>query len=326
MTRLSRKLTIWRILTIVVVISASDYSNHNHARRPLENSLKIGADLNGPTRRDEIHQKQSSQEPPSYTSRCPSSPLPSLPSPFLSPDGLEAMPASFIRATKGDIAAARERWNDTLRWREETGMDIILDNPHPNLALIKKNYPHYFHLRGKNNECCYYEKPPKINLKALRKAGIQLDELVRHYALCCEYMWKKIETSEDGQSIYVIDLDGIRLRDFVGEVVDFVKRASLFCTKHYPERSGSIYVINVPTWFSVIWAVVKPMLDDETKKKIIILGHKKGIITKALIEKISIENIPSEYGGCSMPLGFSPEEQGFTSHFEILADSKKINQ
>jgi len=144
--------------------------------------------------------------------------------------------------------------------------------------------------------------------------------LLRHYALCTEYMWKEIEPSEEGRSIYVIDLDGIRLFDFAGEVIDFVKRASAIMAAHYPERSGSIFVINVPTWFSVIWNAVRPLVDEVTQKKITILRVGAEAITKALEEKISIDNIPPEYGGKSMPLGFSPEDQNFMMHYE------KINQ
>ncbi len=157
-----------------------------------------------------------------------------------------------------------------------------------------------------------------MNLAALRKEGVQLESLLRHYALCCEYMWKEIEDSEEGKSIYVIDLDGIGFRDFAGEVVDFVKRASKFTGDHYPERSGSIFVINVPSWFSVIWNVVKPMVDDVTKQKITIMKYGQEAITKALMEKIDINNIPPEYGGRSMPLGQSPEEIMFMKHFEQL--------
>ena len=101
-----------------------------------------------------------------------------------------------------------------------------------------------------------------MNLAQLRAEGIMIDELLKHDALCCEYMWTKIDNSEEGNSIYVIDLEGIGFRDFAGEVVDFVKKASSFTAAHYPERSGSIFVINVPSWFSVIWNVVKPMVDE----------------------------------------------------------------
>lgn len=229
-----------------------------------------------------------------------------------------SIPFRFIRATKGDVAAAKVRWAATCKWRTENSMDTCLIEPHPNVKLIKENYPHYFHLRGIKNECCYYERPAKMNIPELKKNGISMEKLLKHYSICCDYMWNKIDDSEEAKSIYVIDLDGIGFRDFAGEVVDFVKKASTFTGDHYPERSGSIFIINVPSWFSVIWNVVKPMVDDVTKAKIKILRYGTEGITKALTEKIAIENIPPEYGGKSMPLGQSPEELGFMKHFEAL--------
>mmetsp|Transcript_1613 Transcript_1613/g.2811 ORF Transcript_1613/g.2811 Transcript_1613/m.2811 type:complete len:90 (+) Transcript_1613:95-364(+) len=50
------------------------------------------------------------------------------------------------------------------------------------------------------------------------------------------------------------------------------------------------------------------MLDEVTLQKITILRNKNEIF-QAMLEKIPIENIPPEYGGKSMPLGYSPEEQ-----------------
>ena len=40
-------------------------------------------------------------------------------------------------------------------------------------------------------------------------------------------------------------------------------------------------------------------------------------VTKALVEKIPIENIPPEYGGQSMPLGQSPEETMFREKMQV---------
>ena len=226
-------------------------------------------------------------------------------------------PHRFIAAEKGDIESARKRYAKTLQWRAEMGMDHIITDPHPNFTVIKMNYPHFYHLRGRNNEPCYYEKPPEINLKALRAAGVGMDDLLRHFALTCEFMWTLIEPSEDGKSIYIIDLNGMGMRDFAGEVVDFVKKTSAFTAAHYPERSGNIFVINVPSWFSIIWKTVSPWIDPVTVKKIKILGYGEAAITKALVEKIPIENIPPEYGGQSMPLGQSPEETMFREKMQV---------
>ena len=43
------------------------------------------------------------------------------------------------------------------------------------------------------------------------------------------------------------------MTDFVGESVDFVKKASAFSAQHYPERAGFVFVVNVPSWFKMIW-------------------------------------------------------------------------
>lgn len=59
---------------------------------------------------------------------------------------------------------------------------------------------------------------------------------------------------------------------------------------------------------TVIWNVVKPLVDEDTLKKVYILRGKKEIFN-ALSENIEVENIPPEYGGTSMPLGEAPEEQ-----------------
>lgn len=34
---------------------------------------------------------------------------------------------------------------------------------------------------------------------------------------------------------------------------------------NYPEHLGEMFVINCPTVFSIIWSLVKPMLDERTK-------------------------------------------------------------
>ena len=62
---------------------------------------------------------------------------------------------------------------------------------------------------------------------------------------------------------------------------------------------------------------MSPWIDPVTVKKIKILGYGEAAITKALEEKIPIENIPPEYGGQSMPLGQSPEETMFREKMQV---------
>ncbi|TDH71127.1 uncharacterized protein CCR75_001924 [Bremia lactucae] len=215
------------------------------------------------------------------------------------------VPARFILAEKGDEAKAMERYNETTEWRRSEGVDLLLEKPNPHFKIIKNNYPHYYHKRGKEGEPVYYEKPGKINLKALKSAGLALDDLMHNYLMITEFLWQVIEQDDNRKGISVLDVDGIGLSDFAGEAVEYVRKAALVSGKHYPERCAYIYVINVPSWFSIIWNTVKGMVDDVTREKVIIVRGKKKIL-EALSEHIPVENIPAEYGGMSD--GKAPEE------------------
>ncbi|KAL3778947.1 hypothetical protein HJC23_001248 [Cyclotella cryptica] len=146
----------------------------------------------------------------------------------------------YLRATNDDVEEAQKRLSETLQWRLDHGMDSILTLPHPYFDVIKQFYPHAFHLHGYNQEPVYVEFPAKIDLRAMRDHGVSLNDLLRHYALITEFMWTYISPDQNGprsRGITVIDLDGLRLQDFVGEVVTFVKRAASFTSRHYPESA-----------------------------------------------------------------------------------------
>ncbi len=228
--------------------------------------------------------------------------------PLPGPRPPDDLPIRFLRAGKGDPEEGWLRYEATLKWRQEYGIDNILTDSHPNFDLIKKNYPHYYHLRGRQGEPVFFEQPPKTNLQAMKDGGVVLDGLLRHYAMVTEFQWQFVERDDFARSITVLDLEGMRMRDFVGECIEYVRRCSEFTGQHFPERAGYVFVINVPGWFAMIWNVVKPMVDEVTLKKINILRGKKEIF-EALLEKIPIENIPPEYGGESVHLGESPEEE-----------------
>lgn len=232
---------------------------------------------------------------------CGIAPLPPPPPPP------QELPLRFLRAAKGDPVKGMRRYEATLAWRKESNVDTILRDANDKFDLIKQHYPHYCHGRGKNGEPCYYEMPTKTDLKALRAGGVTLDLLLRHYIMVTEFQWQYLERGDMQRSIYIIDLNGMRFGDFVGDVVDFVKRASALSSQHYPERAGYVFVINVPSWFKMIWSVIKPMVDEATLEKIYILRGTKEISQK-MEERIPLEHIPADYGGKGVPLGKSIEE------------------
>lgn len=218
----------------------------------------------------------------------------------------------FIAAEKGDEEKGRQRYLNTLEWRKENGIDSILVTPHPTFETIKKYYPQYFQGRTRDGLPVYYERPGKIDLPALKREGLSIDDLLRHYMYITEYTWRVIEPSDSGRSITVLDVTGIGMYDLGGEVLDFIKRASAFTGAHYPERSAHIFIINIPGWFNMIWRMVKPLIDPVTREKVHML--KGSAILKELETLIDIDTIPSDYGGQGTPLGDSDEERALAEH------------
>ena len=238
-----------------------------------------------------------------------------------------AVPLRFLRACNGDEEEGRRRYQETLQWRKDNNTDQVLFEAWPSFELVKQHYPHFFHGTGRNGQPVFFEQPPKTDLKALRAGGVDLPKLLDHYAMIAEFQWQVVERDDFQRSIYIIDLAGIRMSDFVGECVDFVRTASAFTAAHYPERAGHVYVVNVPGWFRMIWNVIRPMVDEVTLEKIHILRGKEEIF-EALLEQIPVENIPREYGGqSSYKLGEAPEEvllRDWMRHNNDMAQNNKV--
>lgn len=208
----------------------------------------------------------------------------------------------FVRAEAGNPPKQRQRYIDTLKWRLEEGQDTILLQAHPHLELIKSCGTQYYHKHDKLNRIVYIERPKDIKLAELRKAGIGMPELLFHYRYITEYLWQVLDQDEDeGRIFSILDMKGIGLTDFVGEVIEFTKQATGIIQSHYPERSGHIFLVNASFTFSAIWKLVKTFLSKETLEKTHV--YRSGF-QKELLKYIPAENLPREYGGtCECPGG-----------------------
>jgi hypothetical protein len=144
-------------------------------------------------------------------------------------------------------------------------------------------------------------------MKGLRKAGVKLKDLLWHSIYASEFCWNALEKAEYGRSITILDLEGIGLFGFAGEVMEFVKKAMQIVQEHYPERSYLVFLVNAPRWFSSIWTVVRPLINPETVKKIKIMSSG---FEAELLKEIDESELPRRYGGTNdTPLGESKEEK-----------------
>lgn len=100
----------------------------------------------------------------------------------------------------------------------------VLREPQPHFDVIKRHYPHFIHRRARNGCPVWIELPGRIDLPAIRSAGVSPEALQRHYVFVTEYMWGVLEPDfENGQAVTVLDVQGLGMRDLAGEALGFVK-------------------------------------------------------------------------------------------------------
>jgi len=232
------------------------------------------------------------------------------------------MPSRYVAAEMGDVAKAKVRWVETKRWRAEHGINSLLATPYPKFSRVRELCGHVFHGHSRDGHFVYIERPGKLNIKTIKAAGVSDEALQMHYLHNCEYQWSVLDNRLEAVCVTVLDLEGIGMRDMIGgSAMSFVKSVSKLLQAHYPVRSAKIVVINVPSWFNMIWKVVKPLLHERTIKKTMICNGADA--AKTLLEIIAPDQLPAQYGGtcrCAGPRGCFGGHKLETDYEQFVAE------
>ena len=88
------------------------------------------------------------------------------------------------------------------------------------------------------------------------------------------------------------------------------------CALHYPERADKVFLINAPGFFSVLWKIIRPLVDPRTRDRVSISTSDRS----ELIAYVGAENVPRLYGGRDNKMHErAPEEEAFRSFVRAAA-------
>lgn len=103
------------------------------------------------------------------------------------------------------------------------------------------------------------------------------------------------------KQVIVMDMKNVSMSmDFMALRV--FKRTVVIDEACYPERLETLFMINAPFTFSVLWAMIRPWIDPVTVSKFKILGSN---YQAELKECIAEDQIPVEYGGTCESFGWT---------------------
>ncbi|KAF7295509.1 cobW domain-containing protein [Mycena indigotica] len=222
----------------------------------------------------------------------------------------------FLRARKFDVQKAKEMLLKAEKWRKEFKVaELVSTFDFHEEREVDKYYPQYYHAMDKSGRPVYIECIGNLNMKALYACTTQ-ERLLQHLVVeyesflttrlpaCSAAVGHPVETS-----LTILDLGGVSLSNFI-RVKDYVNAATTIGQNYYPELMGAFYIINAPWAFTAIWSVIKKWLDEQTVRKVHIVGG-PSVYRPLLLEQIDKEMLPQQLGGeCVCEGGCSMSDMG----------------
>ncbi len=94
--------------------------------------------------------------------------------------------------------------------------------------------------------------------------------------------------------VLINDMSGLSISQFNRAMLNLIRGASVQGSDYFPESLKVSYVINTPMTFTAIYGLVKHFFEEDTRKKIVILGSD---YVPALLNAIDADQLPHFYGG-----------------------------
>lgn len=175
----------------------------------------------------------------------------------------------FLTACNDDVDAAIAMLDQSLSWRKDFvngGVSSLLHFDFPEEAAVREAFPQCFHKSDRLGRPVQYQligRASKDKLQAATTVDRMLQWNVHRaehtirvkYPGCSRVAGKKV-----GQSVVVIDLEGLDFSNFTADVRNYMKQYFQLLGANFPGNLAKVYIINTPLLFQPIWTVIRLFL------------------------------------------------------------------
>ncbi|XP_059438183.1 SEC14 cytosolic factor [Corylus avellana] len=180
----------------------------------------------------------------------------------------------FLKARDGNVAKAHKMLVDCLNWRVQNEIDNILAKPIVPAELYRAvRNSHLIGVSGYSREGLPVFAVG-LALSTFDKASVNY--YVQSHIQMNEYRDRVLLPSASKKygrpittCVKVLDMTGLKL-----SALSQIKLLTIISTiddLNYPEKTNTYYIVNAPYIFSACWKVVKPLLQERTRKKVQVL-------------------------------------------------------
>ncbi|XP_070395555.1 SEC14-like protein 2 [Dermacentor albipictus] len=189
------------------------------------------------------------------------------------PSDTDASLLRWLRARDFDVGRADSMYRHDIEWRKQNGVDDMLKN-YKTPQIVKENFPGAI-LHPCKDGCPMWIVPAGIN------AGQELET---------QYL--------------VIDFDNFSIRNvYSWQVVKAITDVLQMMEDHFPECLEKCIAINAPSFFPILWRLIRPFLTQRTADKVEVFvdGWKE-----LLLSIIDAASLPAHWGGDMVGPGNDP--------------------
>ncbi|XP_029804918.1 SEC14-like protein 5 isoform X2 [Suricata suricatta] len=216
----------------------------------------------------------------------------------------------FLRARDFHLDKAREMLCQSLSWRKQHQVDLLLQTWRPP-ALLEEFYAGGWHYQDIDGRPLYILRLGHMDTKGLMKA-VGEEALLKHVLSVNEEGQKRCEgnTKQFGRPISswtcLVDLEGLNMRHLWRPGVKALLRMIEVVEDNYPETLGRLLIVRAPRVFPVLWTLISPFINENTRQKFLIYSGSNYQGPGGLVDYLDKEVIPDFLGGecvCNVPEG-----------------------
>ncbi|KAL2782778.1 CRAL-TRIO domain-containing protein [Aspergillus keveii] len=233
-------------------------------------------------------------------------------------DGLNDDPTllRFLRARRYDVQGALKQFKEARRtWETNNVSQLYNEMEIASFEHARPLYPHWSGRRTKAGRPIFlfdfgylnqtvlasYEKNRSGSVSSAqaslqqREASTALDSVTRFVLPLCSAMKDRPDpTSPIISGVFLVDLAAFTLKAGWG-VKNYTQDISGLVATGYPEIVHQGFLLNAPSYFSMMWAIMRKWIDPDTAEKVQIPTASEALAT--LTKYIDPENIPRRFGG-----------------------------
>uniref|UniRef100_A0A665V695 SEC14-like protein 1 n=1 Tax=Echeneis naucrates TaxID=173247 RepID=A0A665V695_ECHNA len=237
----------------------------------------------------------------------------------------------FLRARDFSLDKARELLCQSLTWRKQHQVDFLLDTWHQP-QLLQEYFTGAWNHHDKGGRPLYILRLGQMDTKGLVRA-LGEEVLLKQVLSIIEEGLRRCEenTRVFGCPIScwtcLVDLEGLNMRHLWRPGVKALLRIIEVVEANYPETLGRLLILRAPRVFPMLWTLVSPLIDENTRKKFLVYAGNDYQGPGGLVDYIDKEIIPDFLKGdcvCDVPEGGLVPKSLYRTAEELESEENRL--